>query len=273
MNKLSDKLKSLIKHLDQHPKLTVAVSGGIDSMLLMYIAKRYSQTQATAAHAYSAAVPSSAFILLKQYAKQYQWALSLLDAKELADKNYQANPVNRCYYCKSNLYQRIAQCFDGAIASGTNLDDLSDYRPGLQAAKEYQVHQPYVEAGINKQDIYQLAAQFNLHELKNLPAQPCLASRVETGIQIESDKLKFIDQVETLIKTHIGHTQTVRCRIKSDGVVIQVSKHLSSQQTLDILEPVRVKCDEQGYLLLGIEAYQKGSAFLNKPIEVRNAAI
>ncbi len=128
----------------------------------------------------------------------------LLDAGEQADARYRANPVDRCYYCKTNLYARIREATPDAIASGTNRDDLDDFRPGLRAAAERDVVHPYVEAGIDKADVYALAASLGLDDLERLPAQPCLASRVETGIAIAPDDLAFIDAVETRLAARLG---------------------------------------------------------------------
>ncbi|WP_017446601.1 hypothetical protein [Gayadomonas joobiniege] len=263
MKSANNKLNRLVEVLSSYPKLAIAVSGGIDSMLLMYITHHYSISQAEAVHAYSAAVPSSAYALLDKYTQRYQWSLTLIDAKELADPQYQKNPLNRCYYCKTNLYQRIAEQFKQPIASGTNLDDLTDFRPGLKAAKEHNVVQPYVEAGISKTDIYQMASELNLTELQDLPAQPCLASRVETGIMIEADKLTFIDQVEESARFYVGSDKVIRCRLTQAGVILQLSRLPTAEQSVPMLVKVRQLCESQGLVFLGVEPYQKGSAFIH----------
>src|SRR4030095_4933063 len=126
-----------------------------------------------------------------QHAARHGWPLVLLDAGEQDDARYRANPIDRCYYCKTNLYARIAEATSDPIASGTNCDDLDDFRPGLRAATEHRVVHPYVDAGIAKAGVYALAAELGLDDLERLPAQPCLASRVETGIVISADDLAF----------------------------------------------------------------------------------
>jgi uncharacterized protein len=175
----------IVAALDRHARVAIAVSGGVDSMTLAHIAARDSRTAATMYHAASPAVPVSARERVEAHAARHGWQLVVVDAQELADSRYRANPIDRCYYCKTNLYDRIAGVTSDTIASGTNCDDLSDFRPGLRAAREHDVVHPYVEAGATKRDIYELAQALGLTDVARLPAQPCLASRVETGIAID----------------------------------------------------------------------------------------
>ncbi|MGH8841615.1 MAG: hypothetical protein ACREX1_02915, partial [Advenella sp.] len=105
--------------------------------------------------------------------RQENWKLSIIDANEFSDDRYVSNPVNRCFYCKSNLYSSISNCTKKQIISGTNADDLGEYRPGLQAAKEFSVRHPYVEAGIAKADLRQFASFLGLPEIAALPSSPC----------------------------------------------------------------------------------------------------
>ena len=143
--------------------------------------------------------------------------------RRAADARYRANPVDRCYYCKTNLYARIREATPDPIASGTNRDDLDDFRPGLRAAAERDVVHPYVEAGIDKASVYALAARLGLDDLERLPAQPCLASRVETGIAIAPDDLAFIDAVETRLAARLGREAVLRCRVTHAGIVIELA--------------------------------------------------
>ena len=146
-----------------------------------------------------------------------------IDAGELLDARYVANPVNRCYFCKTNLYSTIAPLADAGvtIVSGTNTDDLGDFRPGLAAAAEHSVRHPYVECGIGKPAIRAIATRLGLDDLAELPAAPCLSSRVETGIAIDPDVLKAIDACERLVRDVTG-AATVRCRVRRDAVVVEL---------------------------------------------------
>ncbi|ENN88303.1 MULTISPECIES: hypothetical protein [Rhizobium] len=112
----------------------VAVSGGVDSMTLAFVAHRRMGADVIMFHAASAAVPLSATERVKDYAARHGWDLRIIDAGEFADERYLANPSNRCFFCKSNLYGTLSSLSAAQLFSGTNTDDLGDWRPGLKAA-------------------------------------------------------------------------------------------------------------------------------------------
>ena len=132
-------------------KPVVAVSGGVDSMTLAVVTHLAHGSRTRILHAVSPAVPPDATARVHAYAAREGWRLEVLDAGEMGDARYLANPVNRCYFCKTNLYEAMGRRTSGTLLSGTNLDDLGDYRPGLIAAKEHHVRHPYVEASIDKE--------------------------------------------------------------------------------------------------------------------------
>ncbi len=173
-------------------------------------------------HAVSPAVPPAATERVRRRAARDGWRLTVTGAGEFDDPRYRDNPVNRCYFCKTNLYDRIRALTPGAIASGANLDDLGDYRPGLIAASERSVVHPYIEAGMDKAAVRALARQLGLDDVAELPAQPCLASRVETGIAIDAGDLAFIDLVETRLTAAVPAGTVLRCRVTHAGIAIEV---------------------------------------------------
>ncbi len=256
-------LQRLIVRLDHYPRLAIALSGGVDSMMLAYIAHRFSQTTATMYHASGPAVPRTARARLELYALRHGWNVVFVGTDDLNDTRYRTNPVDRCYYCKSNLYTRLRELTVDPIAAGTNTDDLSDYRPGLQAADEHAVIHPYVEAGLAKADIYALAAALGCSDLERLPAQPCLASRIETGVPVTAEDLAFVDRVENALALRLGLSETIRCRITHDGVVIELDTfqnqpYLESAQQIGIEE-----CRNDRRTFLGVRPYRRGAAFLH----------
>lgn len=258
-------LGNLEKRLDEIAPLAIAVSGGIDSMLLAYIANRTLGIKTHMYHAQSPAVPKDAITRIKKYAKQEQWRLTLIDAKEFTDTNYISNPVNRCYFCKSNLYHEIGKLTDSTMASGTNTDDLNDYRPGLIAAKENRVCHPYVDVGISKQNIREIANYFSLFDISDLPASPCLSSRVETGINIDPEKLSIIDEIECTVRKLVS-AKNVRFRIMGSGASVEIDKSILMSLTNEIknnlLLIVDSKLKQGGYqYTLNIAPYNMGSAF------------
>ncbi len=268
MSDASTLLARIVAVLDRHPRLAIAVSGGVDSMTLAHVAALHSRTMATMYHATSPAVPGHARARVEAHAARHGWPLVVIDARELADARYVANPVNRCYYCKSNLYARIAQATADTIASGTNVDDLGDYRPGLRAAAERAVVHPYVEAGIGKDDVYAIARHLGLADLERLPAQPCLASRVETGIAIDPADLAFIDAMESALAARLGREATLRCRVTHGGIVIELgaaefARHASAARDL-----AAAACAAAARSFAGVRPYARGAAFLHKVVHV-----
>jgi uncharacterized protein len=255
----------LANRLAHHTRLAIAVSGGVDSMTLAAFAHRLYQSGGMGAvemiHAVSPAVPPAATERVRARAAREGWRLTVTGAGEFEDTRYRDNPVNRCYFCKTNLYDRIRTLTAGAIASGANLDDLGDYRPGLLAAAERAVVHPYIEAGMDKASVRALARQLGLDDVAELPAQPCLSSRVETGIAIDPDDLAFIDLVETRLAALAPAGMAVRCRVTHAGITIEAGKEAADAAPLADL--AGTLCREHGRRLVGIGPYRRGAMFVH----------
>lgn len=250
--------------LRDHGPIAVAVSGGVDSMTLAHVAARTIDAQMV--HAVSPAVPAEATARVRDHAQRHGWALVVTDAGEFSDPRYLANPVDRCYFCKSNLYRRISGLTDRLIASGANLDDLGDFRPGLVAARERRVVHPLIEAGIDKATVRRIAAHLELDDLSDLPAQPCLASRVETGIAISAADLAFIGEIEAAVRVRAPHFSSIRCRIMHRGVVIEVDDPADpAVAAIDAF--ARSAAAAAGRAYAGIKPYRRGAAFVQAGAE------
>jgi uncharacterized protein len=260
---VSDGQAELLRAIDRHAELAIAVSGGVDSMTLAYLAHRFARAQVRVVHAVSPAVPPLATARVEAHTRRHGWQLEVVGAGEFDDPAYRANPANRCYFCKTNLYARIRGLTSGTIASGANLDDLSDYRPGLMAAAEHGVVHPFVEAGIAKAGIRRLAARHGLDDLAELPAQPCLASRIETGIAIDAGDLAFVDRVERELAGLLPAGTTIRCRITREGAVIELGTlDPADERAAQALAHAAELARSAGRQLLGLKPYRQGSAFL-----------
>jgi uncharacterized protein len=190
----------------------------------------------------------------------------VLDAGEFADADYIRNPVNRCYFCKTNLYGAMARATPRQLLSGANLDDLGEYRPGLDAAREHGVRHPFVEAGVDKAGVRGLARSLGLGGVAELPSSPCLSSRVETAIAIEPEVLKAIHAVEGLVVRRLA-PKTARCRVRRVGIVVELDPETLAAADAGAREALR---GEIADLLppglagreIGFERYRNGGAFV-----------
>lgn len=249
--------------------VAVAVSGGIDSLTLATIAGRW-PLGCDMFHAVSPAVPPEATARVQDFAAREGWRLHLIDAGEFAREEYVANPVNRCFYCKQSLYgaiTAIAANTSAQIVSGTNIDDLQEYRPGLDAARDHGVRHPFVELGVAKVDIRSMARVLGLYEIADLPSSPCLSSRVETGICITPAILRLIHAAESAVYAAGINANSVRCRVRERGIVIEIDgeslSRLTAEQKCDIAQTVgSIFASADEIPTISLAPYRVGSAFL-----------
>ena len=254
--------------LDVRPRV-IACSGGIDSLLLATLAHRLNPDETVVAHAVSPAVPEDATDRVRRWADHQGWRLRLVRSGEFADERYLSNPVNRCYFCKSNLYaalKDIAADLDaGAILlSGANVDDLGEYRPGLEAASENGVRHPWIEAGLRKADIRAIARELEL-PFAALPASPCLASRLYTGTTVTAPRLRAVERGEALVRARTG-VEVVRCRIREGELMIEVRDEDRARITDGLVAEVLAEARgaEPGLAAARLDAgaYSPGRAFV-----------
>lgn len=246
----------------------IAVSGGVDSMTLASFAHRQlGAARIGMVHAVSPAVPAAATARVKAQAEAEGWSLRVVDAGEFGDERYRANPVDRCFFCKSNLYGTLSGLSGGLVLSGTNTDDLGDYRPGLAAASEHGVRHPFVEAGIDKDGVRALARRLGLPDLAVLPSSPCLSSRVETGIRIEADVLALVDAIEIWLRDTLD-PQTARCRVRPQGFFVELDTdtldRLGAEGRVQLTRAARARFPGISGRVFAIETYRRGSAFVGE---------
>ena len=256
----------LIDILKTISRPAIAVSGGVDSLTLASVAAEVLD-DVLVVHATSPAVPAEATARVRQVSSMRGWTLTVLQAGEFDDPNYRANPLNRCFFCKTNLYSAIRSLTDRQILSGANTDDLGEYRPGLDAARDHAVRHPYVEAGIGKQALRRIARDMGLGDVAELASSPCLSSRVETGIRIESDTLGFIHAVEQLVGSKL-RPATVRCRVRARAVVVELdATSLGALTDMDsrlLMASINVLHARPAGFPIHFATYRNGSAFLTE---------
>jgi len=201
-----DALKTNVAALE---RVLVAFSGGVDSSLVAYVAAETLGADALAVTSGSPSLKRSDLKLAGELARKWGMRHRVIVTDELGKAEYRANPVDRCFHCKTSLYEALAQIAEAEgfrhIVNGTNTDDLGDHRPGLVAAADYAVVSPLVEAGFAKADVRALAARLGLENAKK-PQAACLSSRFPYGSHITEARLAQVEAAEEAL-ADLGFSQ------------------------------------------------------------------
>jgi uncharacterized protein len=213
MSAANQKLEQLRALLKSYGSCLVAYSGGVDSVFLARVAHDVLGDRALAAIADSPSLPRREFQEALDLAAQFKFPVRVIQTQEFANDNYTANPANRCYFCKHELFEELtplakAESF-AVIAYGENASDIGDFRPGAQAAAEFQVRAPMKEVGLTKAEIRELSAQLGL-PTADKPQMACLSSRVPYGETVTPEKLRMIEQAEYVLRDLGFHDVRVR---------------------------------------------------------------
>lgn len=259
---INQKYNSLQQILRSLGKVVIAYSGGVDSTFLLKAAVNTIGTEnIICCLGVSGSLAQSQYRIALEMAEKIGIEIRRVKIDELEDENYSANKADRCFHCKSHLFgilKKIAkdEGIDNVIC-GSNFDDLDDYRPGNRAAKELGVTAPLMDAKMTKDDIRRLSKEFGL-KTADMPATPCLASRISYGIEITEEKLNQIDQAEDFLKK-LGFQEL---RVRHHGTLARLEVHVDAipevlKKRTAIIE--KLKSFGFNYISLDLEGFRSGS--------------
>lgn len=260
---LNQKIQMLKENIKELGSAVIAFSGGVDSTFLLRVAYDVLGQNVVAVTATSSTYPERELNEAINYAKEFKVKHIIIESEELDIDSFAKNPTNRCYYCKHELFSKLKEVAKENnikyVLDGSNLDDLGDFRPGMEAAKELKVLSPLKDAELTKDDIRKLSKEMNVPTWDK-PAFACLSSRFPYGQEITADKLKMVELAEEFL-LNIGFRQ-VRVRYHGEIARIEVApKEREKFFEVDVMDTVGSELRKIGftYVTLDILGYRTGS--------------
>ena len=260
---LQEKRLTLVNNLIQMESVIVAYSGGGDSAFLAAIANEVLGDKAIAVTAVSPSLAPSELEEAKTLASELGLNFMTLNTKEVEREDYQANNPDRCFFCKDELYSHLIRYAEEEgykfVLNGTNKDDLGDYRPGIEAAKQYGVLSPMVDVNLTKEEIRLLSKDMDLNTWDK-PAQACLSSRIPYGTTVTVEALTKIAKAEHFLRTK-GFKQL---RVRHHDTIARIEMEPTDFQDL-ISEPLKTEITEAfkdfgySYVTLDMDGFRSGS--------------
>jgi uncharacterized protein len=259
---MSGKARALKDALSSLGSVVVAYSGGVDSAYLACVAHDTLGDRAVAITANSASYPERHRDMALQIAAQFGFAHRMIDTRELERPEYRANPANRCYFCKHELYTHLtaaAKDLGAVVVDGNNADDRGDYRPGRQAAREFGVRSPLDEVDLTKDEIRELSRAMGLPTWDE-PASACLSSRIPYFHEVTPEKLKMIERAEAVLRG-LGFRV---CRVRHHDELARIEigrpelpRALEAETSATIVR--ELKAVGYRYVTIDLQGYRTGS--------------
>lgn len=267
---LNEKLDRLRQILAEMGSLVLGVSGGVDSVFLAVVAHQVLGERALAVTADSPAMPRRELLEAERLSGAYGFQHRVIQTREMRLQTYTSNPVNRCYFCKNELFDQLVQISkEGGyrwVCYGENLDDRTDHRPGGISAGEHLVRAPLKEAGFSKADIRSVAREIGL-PIWDKPAMACLSSRIPYGSRITPEKLAQVEAAENYL-ADLGFRQ---CRVRHHGEIARIEVEPGDMLNLLLIgADVNDTLQALGFTFVALDlaGYRRGS--LNEGQELIN---
>ncbi len=263
-----DKLYLLEEWFRDRSGSIIAFSGGIDSSLLLFLARKWQgKERAIGVISKSESLKTKDFELALSFSKLFDIHMEVIETKELEDERYNTNPIDRCFFCKDHLYgdlQVIRDRYPGfEVLNGTNTDDYTDYRPGMKAADKYDVFSPLAQCKVTKEEIREIAKYFELPNWDK-PASPCLSSRIPYTHAITKKKLVEVERAENLLND-FGFND-VRVRHYGDHGRVEVPAE-DVARLMEMKDKVIMEIKEAGFQDVVIDEEGLVSGKLNRVIK------
>jgi len=267
-----ERLRELFRALDS---VIVAYSGGVDSSYVAYVANEELGPRAICITGQSASLPSYQNAQIANVVERFGFHHEIIRTDELENPSYSANNADRCYFCKDELYNKLeAVAHDRGIehiVDGSTLDDLDDYRPGRQAAKQHAVRSPLIEVGLNKSEVRELSRRASLPTWDK-PASPCLSSRIAYGTTVTIERLNKVDRGEEILR-EFGFREF---RVRHHDTLVRLEIAAAEMDRVlrkDVVEQLAARFRELGfkYVTLDLQGFRSGSMNEALPIEIKRA--
>ena len=258
-----EKEQNLRRLMREMRKVLVAYSGGVDSAYLALIATQELGNNAVCITGISPSVSQIQREEAAQIAANFNFNFQTVITDEMENPAYQANPTNRCFHCKTELYGKLSALAKERkieyVLDGTNTDDLGDYRPGKMAAQEKGVRSPLIEVGLSKNEIRKLSKIQNLSTWDK-PASPCLSSRIAYGVPVTIERLSKVERGEEILR-NLGFRE-FRVRVHEEIVRLEIAPdEMKKVLNLEITEKLAIKFRGLGfkYVTLDLHGYRSGA--------------